>query len=367
MVVRVRPRYDAVAMRRTACLLLLALGCPAPLTSTTGLGVDPDGVHLAGTESTGDPPADSTSTSTTGARESTGEPASTGGSASTSEPQPDFGPIAPAGCAGKIDFLFVIAGTEFVFEETKIQEAIPGFYNAIAGALPDFDTHMLVAKASGGTVWGTNDCSVCLEDCDPNGEPPLCGAELTACDATMGAGVTFPIGEGASNHRCDLAGGRRYVTREDPDPLAAFECVATIGEGGDGRAGEVMYEAIGPTLNGPGGCNEGFVRDDALLVVTIISGWDTVSNGHIYTWTNKLLAAKHGDPDAFLVLVISGDADIPDGVCSEEYLLPPNRLRTFAEYVPNGMFASICEKSYVPFFTEAVEKVVELCDSFIPQ
>lgn len=348
-------------MRRTACLLFFALGCPAPLPNTTGFAVDP--VQLAGTDTSGEPsPAESSSSSTGHDGTSTGAPDSTG---TTLAPQPDFGPVAPQGCAGKIDFLFVISGSEFTFDEDKILEAISGFHSTIDGAFADFDTHIMVADADGG-YWGAPSCDICTDQCDPNGEPPLCGADIDACDQTTGAGVVFPFGEGASNRRCDLA-GHRYITPEVPDQQAAFECVATIGEGSGGHAGEVMYQAIGPELNGPGGCNEGFVRDDALLVVTIISGFDKFSDGHIYTWTNKLLEAKHGDTDAFLVLVISTDADLPDGVCSGYPSVPKNRLRTFAEYVPNGRFASICEKSFVPFFTDAVTAVLELCDSFIPQ
>jgi hypothetical protein len=126
-----------------------------------------------------------------------------------------------------------------------------------------------------------------------------------------------------------------------------------------------MYRAISPELTGPGGCNEGFLRDDALLVVTLISSIDYYSDGYIYTWTNKLLEAKRGDPDAFLVLVISDDSDLPDGGCNGYPV--KNYLRIFADYVPNGMFGSMCADSYVPFFTDAVASVKELCDGFIPQ
>ena len=96
-----------------------------------------------------------------------------------------------------------------------------------------------------------------------------------------------------------------------------------------------------------------------------VASGDTDSDGHLYTWKNKLLEAKRGDPDAFLVLVISSDADIPDGVCTGPGA--PNRLRQFADYVPHGLFGSTCAKSYVPFFTDAATSVLELCDGFIPQ
>jgi hypothetical protein len=347
-------------MRRTACLLFFTLGCPPPLTNTTGFNVDPDGVHLSG-ESSGPAPEPEGSSST--GRESTGD-ISTGTIDSTTAPQPDFGPVAPAGCAGKIDFLFVLDSSAFDWGLPQMLEAVPGFYNTIADTFPDFDTHILVTDADG--YWWMEDCAYCTEDCDPAGEPPLCGAQLDACDTTLGAGVTFSTGEWAPNHRCDLAGGRRYITREEPDPLAAFECIATSSAGTSScQAGEAMFKAISPELSGPGGCNEGFLRDDALLVVTIFAGQDTDSDGHLYTWKNKLLEAKHGDPDAFLVLVISGDYDIPDGVCSGHGGV--NRLRQFADYVPHGMFGSYCAKSYVPFFADAATSVLELCDGFIPQ
>jgi hypothetical protein len=348
-------------MRRTACLLFFALGCPPPLTNTTGFNVDPDGVQLSG-ESSG-PAPEPQGSSSTGGRESTGDPGTVDTTTDT-PPQPDFGPVAPAGCAGKIDFLFVISSGLFDWGLPQMLEAVPGFYTTIADTFPDFDTHILVTDVDAG--WRIDDCAYCTDDCDPAGEPPLCGAEIDACDTTLGAGVTFSTGEWAPNRRCDLAGGRRYITKDEPDPLAAFECIATSSAGtASVHAGEAMFKAFSPELSGPGGCNEGFLRDDALLVVTIFANGDTDSDGHLYTWKNKLLAAKYGDPDAFLVLVISGDDDIPDGVCPDTGGV--NRLRQFADYVPHGMFGSMCAKSYVPFFTDAATAVLELCDGFIPQ
>ena len=52
-----------------------------------------------------------------------------------------------------------------------------------------------------------------------------------------------------------------------------------------------------PELNGPGGCNEGFLRDDALLMVTFAANTpDIDSAGKPKLWADAVLAAKHGDP-----------------------------------------------------------------------
>jgi hypothetical protein len=98
-----------------------------------------------------------------------------------------------------------------------------------------------------------NDCSLCGSGCDPNGELPTCGAELDACDSQIGAGVTFPAGKDSSAQRCDLAAGR-YITREDPDPIAAFLCTAKVGSGGGGPfPADAMVAALSWPLLGTNG------------------------------------------------------------------------------------------------------------------
>ena len=87
------------------------------------------------------------------------------------------------------------------------------------------------------------------------------------------AGVVFPAGKDSSARRCDLAAGR-YITRDDPDPIAAFLCTAKVGSGGGiDTPADAMVAALSWPLLGthgyPTGCNQGFLRDDALLVVTI--------------------------------------------------------------------------------------------------
>lgn len=219
--------------------------------------------------------------------------------------------------------------------------------------------------------WYLSDCSLCGPDCNPNGMPPYCGAELTVCDNTLGAGGTFPTGKDSSQKRCTLAEGR-YITSKDPDPAAAFECIARVGSGGGyARPADAMVAALSPPLLGTmgypeDGCNHGFLRPDALLVVTIISdGYDQESNGPAEAWRKALMDAKNQDASAFQTLVITTDIDIVGGLCGP-YDGTPNRLRTFVE-ITDGLIGSICAENYGQFFEAAVAKVVERCMTYVPQ
>ena len=52
-----------------------------------------------------------------------------------------------------------------------------------------------------------------------------------------------------------------------------------------------------------GGCNEGFLRDDAILVVTFITDEeDTGSAGNPDSWKQTLVDAKGGNEEAIVVL-----------------------------------------------------------------
>src|SRR5690606_5776574 len=107
---------------------------------------------------------------------------------------------------------------------------------------------------------------------------------------TMGAGTMFPAGLYATNKLCPMVGDRRYFTRQQPDPLETFTCAARVGTSGQHMLGEAVAAAVSPALNGPGGCNEGFLRDDALLMVTFIQhSYDYLSAGKPKLWADALL------------------------------------------------------------------------------
>lgn len=195
-------------------------------------------------------------------------------------------------------------------------------------------------------------------------------AELTECDSLLGAGRTFPAGKGATNRRCDLVGGQRYITSEEVQVDAAFQCLATVGiDGGNDYAIDAAREAISPGLNADGACNDGFLRPDALLVITIIADTgDSYSLDEPEDWVNDFVQAKHGDENAVYLLVITTDADIPGHLChpDDPWLEREGRLRTLVKAMPHASIASICAENFTPFFDDALATILELCESFVP-
>lgn len=286
---------------------------------------------------------------------------------------PDFGPPLPAGCDGRIDFLFVISASGTMKnDQEKLLASFPGLIDAIEDQFPDFDAHVLVANPNHKPGWIMEDCSLCMTDCDPQAFPPFCGATLTPCDKKIGAGVTFPAGPNASNRRCELAEGRRFIASGQQDMKDAFACIAQVGSGGGGATAEAMVAALQPAINDPDNeyaCNGGFLREDALLVVTIIQDtFDEDSLGTAEEWIAALRAAKKGDDDAFAVLVLTTDVDVGyQQLCWPNlYTMVKNRLRLLAEGVEHGFIDSICMENYASFFAEHVGHLVDLCDDFVP-
>ena len=71
---------------------------------------------------------------------------------------------------------------------------------------------------------------------------------------------------------CGVTSGHRWMDEAQPDLSPTFGCLATVGVGGDGneRPMEAAIEAVSSQV-ADGECNAGFVRPDALLIVTVIS------------------------------------------------------------------------------------------------
>jgi hypothetical protein len=113
---------------------------------------------------------------------------------------------------------------------------------------------------------------------------PCCGAPdypcqqldlVTACDRMWGAGEVFPAGSnGEANKPCPIDGGRRYLVKGQSNLEETFECIATVGASGWTSLGQALVAAVqdgDPMHNKLGSCNPGFLRDDALLMVTFIA------------------------------------------------------------------------------------------------
>jgi len=372
-------RLRPLALLSVAAALDLAPGCArdnAESSSFTGGGPQPATIAAdsSSTSSSGDTSTStgSTSTSSSGSTSTGEDSASTAAAAGTWDvgTSSDYEPTI--GCQGKIDFLFVIS-SHFEMKEVQLQlqAAFPTFVNLLRQDLADFDYQVMVVDAGTSSLLG-EDCYDCELTCGACQEPGCpedypCGP-FVMCDITEGAGVTITANFGASNKRCELATEHRYITTADDATLeTSFECIATLGEGPKTPvAAESMVSAVQPEILSTG-CNAGFVRPDALLVVVIVeSGKDNLSPGTPASWYDTLVTVKGGNEEAVVVLVISSDNELPDSVCDTQEP-SDNPLRILANTAAHGRFLSICETDYGPFLQEGAALALDQCAVLVPQ
>jgi hypothetical protein len=265
----------------------------------------------------------------------------------------------------KVDFLFVIDNSiSMLPEQTALTAAFPGFIQAIENSLTT-DDHILVTDTDL-LGWCTPGNCANPNNLHPTCEGPdsyACTVQLEECDVTLGAGVVKPAGQGASNTFCDPFGGNRYIIETEPNKLDTFDCMAHVGLAGfpQERPMDAIVQAVSDPLNMQGGCNEGFLRDDAILVVTFIS--DDDGNSEVNTPQeafDAVVAAKGGDLDRIVVLGLTPGED---NNCS----FTPGAGDHWVEFInyfgSQGLHGPSCEDDYVPFFQSAVNVIVQACQA----
>ena len=341
----------------------------------------PDGSSSGSTSSSG-----SSDTTTT----TDGSGSGSGGADTTTEPArdlgdtPDFGDGKPVGCKGKIDFLFVIMrGGTMIGRQAQLALAVPQFIDTIQSKFDDFDYHIMVVDGDGedndnGAGWGSSVCNaVCPDlgckvgnDCCPWGNlpdegKPCCGDPtypcedlelVTACDWAWGAGTAFPAGQFTADKPCPIDGGRRYLVKGQTDLDKTFACIANVGISGYGMLGQALTAAVQGPINGPGGCNDGFLREDALLMVTTIAtNPDEDSEGWPTEWAKAVIDAKGGDEKSVVMFNIGGTECVPgDRICEMAMMFTYHHL------------LDVEEPGYGPGFTEAAGLVETACAGFVP-
>ncbi|MDC0722495.1 hypothetical protein [Nannocystis bainbridge] len=276
-------------------------------------------------------------------------------------PPPDFDTGPPVGCQGKIDFLFVISRDDFMKpHQDKLIAAFPSFIKTIQLQFSDFDVQILVTDSE--PAWGSPACD---DDCpDPCVEAPdyPCDYWASVCDETMGAGVVMNVGQYTENKPC-LEGPRRYITADTPDIPGTFECLARVGVVGYNKMGDALVAAMSPKLNKVGGCNEGFFRDDALLMVTLIGPEDNSdapagSNGTWQEWMQAAVDRKKGDLDAIVMFGLTDDC-----IGSQN---PKHRICKTVPAFPHSLLQLLTSEDYGPIFEQAAELAIDTCNAFVP-
>lgn len=261
-------------------------------------------------------------------------------------------PADEAGCA-KVDFLFVVDNSiSMLLHQEKLSRSFPGFMQVVEQSLDANDFHIMVVDTDG---WNGDDAEE--DDADP-------------CRDGLGAGKR----SGAVGQSCGVEGTARYLQNGQTNLSDTFSCIAQVGTFGDSgeQPMDAMLQATSRAQNRASGCNEGFLRDDAILVVTVITdGDDESSSGNPETWRQTLLDAKHNDPKALVVLGLVGDNNLDQGLrggpCSFFEAGGAPALQSFAQsFGERGLLASVCAEDYSPFFEEAVSTIDTACDEFVP-
>jgi hypothetical protein len=147
--------------------------------------------------------------------------------------------------------------------------------------------------------------------------------------------------------------------------------VGTSGEAREQQA-DALLAAIAPEQNDVGGCNAGFSRPGAVLVVTMITNTDDdISAGDPDIWFDAIARQKGGN-EASVVFIgfLPGDAFSPSSsgvLCNViAEFNPAPRLEALATRFTHHQLASVCEADYGPTFASAVSSIARACATFVP-
>lgn len=270
------------------------------------------------------------------------------------------------GC-GQVDFLFVIDSSgSMEDEQINLIESFPEFIGAITDTLTIDNFHIMVTE-TGGSSPGFD------------------------CGFALGSGKRGGwVSDTEFADECGIVGPQRYILPGQPHLHETFACIARVGiEGnGDERPAWALRRAI-TDHEGPGMCNEGFLRPHALLVVVIITDEedDHETDGSCYPgpppdgsegeppdWYQTVVDAKGGNADNVVVLSLVGPTGPTPAVCPPlnkcgnpiDGAEPSPRLIEFTQMFPRHRVGRICADSYVDFFLDAVGVVETACDEFLP-
>lgn len=251
---------------------------------------------------------------------------------------PDFA-LIEEGCQ-KVDFLFTIDNSgSMAGDQANLIANFPAFINGIQSVLASVDEYQV------GVV--TTDTY---------------SSNVAGCTGLSGL-VVQTGGSNSSNQACGpYAAGANYMTELD-NLATEFSCAAQVGTSGSAaeRQMQATVEAVQKVLGNPGECNDGYLRDDSLLVIVIITDEsDTDSTGNSMTWFNDIVAARAGIEENIAVVSL---INTPGGICSGSVA---NGISDFTNMFTNGFQADVCIPDYGPIFQQAIGIIENACDNFTP-
>ncbi len=251
-------------------------------------------------------------------------------------------PQPPGGCE-HIDILFVVDGSASMAAEQAALRGLSGppvfaeFTDALALSLDSLeDIHVGVVSSEPGDV-------VLHTHRDQPAQPP---------DATTDCGLSQP-----------------WLVAPSAQLEAQFSCIAATTatstlESTTRNAAEAL---LAPQ-------NAGFVRDDSVLFVVLLTDEDTTDLGPSRVEVREqILSAVGGDLSRVVVLAIAGDQgvfEMPKTTCFGPYgtATPGRRITSIVRsFRDQGIGVDICQGDFATAFGEALDELVQACISFQPE
>lgn len=346
-------RYE----RTIGTLALLGLGaCGGDDQGRAASGTLPTGVTITATATASDTSGPDSDASTGMDASGTGDTIDPGEGSGSDDPKFDLGAAPDVGqeesdeCT-KVDLLFAIDNSGSMGDEqANLIAAFPGFVTGIQNTLDSAESYHIGVVTSDSYDYNEDGCR------------------------GIGHLVTQTGGDDSSNSACGpFASGFRWFDDTEPDLGATFACAAQVGTDGSGDEEQVngVLFATDANQNALGACNEGFLREDALLVVVIITdeedeescdpffGCDGGTPANPDMWFNRLVSNKFNIETNVVMLSITG---MPGSGCAE----PADRILDFASRFSNNASGEICDGSFDQFFTQAISEIDTACQDFTP-
>jgi len=253
-------------------------------------------------------------------------------------------PQMPGGCE-HIDILFVVDGSFSMDEEQAALRGTDGnppvfadFTDALVDSLDTLvDFHVGVISSQPG-------------------------------DVVLHRHIDQPEMPAIPQNECPLPADTNYIVGPTSDLQAQFECIAATLANTEETTAENAAEA----LHHP--ANDGFLRDDAVLFIVMLTDEDTQGFATPRADVHRqIMDAVDGDLSRVIVLSIAGDPgtfEMPKTVCQGPYggASPGRRLtsivRTFRD---QGLTQDICEGDLAAVFDAALDDVIDTCLDFQPE
>ena len=306
-------------------------------------------------------PADRESDSATG----DGQP---GGVDAGGNPTSDWSDAAPAKACNRMDLIFVVDDSgSMVEEQANLASNFGGFVNVLNSyqtADGDALDYRIAVTTTGRDIDYEIDPSV--PSWFPIDPPPVAFSESGD--------------NGAMRNGC--GGSKRWVDKADGNVESVFPCRAEVGTGGPSIEMPFFATELALTDRMADGTNQGFLRDDALLALVILTDEDDCSRSdNDFTvesdqcdpeWPEQqpvssfidFLDETKGDRGRWATAVIAGETS-----CQSSFgdAFEAKRLKQFVNQTgDNAVFSSICEGDLTMALADAIDNFTAACEHFPP-